>query len=54
MNSKALIWIGLFIGSTAGSFVPALWHAGALSVSGVLCSALGGIVGIWCGYRLGR
>lgn len=49
---KKLIWFGLFIGSTIGSFVPALWGAGALSFSGIIFSAIGGIAGIWLGFKL--
>jgi uncharacterized membrane protein YeaQ/YmgE (transglycosylase-associated protein family) len=52
MRSK-LIWIGLFVGSTVGGFVPSLWGADMLSFSGVIFSAVGGVVGIWLGYRLG-
>ena len=53
MDSK-LIWLGMFVGSTIGGFVPMLWGAEALSLSAVFGSAIGGILGIWAGYRLGR
>ncbi len=52
MNSKSLIWLFLIIGSTVGSFIPELWGAGFLSMSSVLLSAVGGIVGIWIGFKL--
>lgn len=51
-NSKQLIWLGMFIGSTAGGFVPLLWGGSALSLSSVFLSAAGGILGIWAGYRI--
>ena len=51
---KKMIWIGLFVGSTIGNFLPTLWGGDAISVSGVLLSLVGGIVGIWAGYRLGQ
>jgi len=54
MSSKKLIWIGMMVGSTIGGFIPALWHAGMFSVSGIILSTVGGIAGIWAGYRLGR
>jgi hypothetical protein len=54
MNPKLLIWLGLFIGSTAGSFIPLLWGGNAFSFSAVFLSALGGCLGIWGGYRLSR
>ena len=53
MDTK-LIWLGMFVGSTIGGFVPMLWGAGALSLSGVFTSAIGGFLGIWGGYRLGK
>ncbi len=53
MDTK-LIWLGMFIGSTIGGFVPMLWGAGAFSISSILLTAVGGILGIWLGYRLGH
>jgi len=54
MSTKTWIWIGLFAGSTAGSYVPALWGAGFLSFSSVISTAVGGIIGIWLGFKLGN
>jgi hypothetical protein len=54
MNSKALIWIGMTVGSIAGSFLPALWGGDLLSFAGLVCSGVGGIAGIWAGYRIGN
>ncbi|HEY4517535.1 MAG TPA: hypothetical protein VJI74_01450 [Candidatus Paceibacterota bacterium] len=51
---KQLVWIGMFIGSTVGSFIPALWGAGVLSFSSLIFGAAGGIVGIWLGYKLSQ
>lgn len=53
MMSK-LIWIGLFVGSTIGGFIPSLWGAGVFSLSGAVFSTLGGIFGTWFGYRVGN
>jgi hypothetical protein len=52
MTSKSLIWIFMAIGSTIGSYVPTLWGAGFLSFSSVILSAVGGIIGIWIGFKL--
>lgn len=52
MNSKTLIWVGLFIGSTVGGLLPSLWGADAFSLSGLFGSTIGGIVGTWIGYKL--
>jgi hypothetical protein len=42
----------ILVGSTAGGFVPDLWHAGMLSLSGVVFGLVGGIAGLWVGVRL--
>lgn len=52
--TKKFMWIGFFAGSIAGNMLPALWGGDALSISGFLLSAIGGIAGIYLGYRLGR
>ncbi len=54
MNSKSLIWIFLTIGSIIGAYVPMLWGDSALSMSSIVFSSIGGIVGIWVGYKLGK
>lgn len=51
MNTK-FIWLGLFVGSTVGGLIPALWGDSALSFTSIILSAIGGIVGIYYGYRL--
>ncbi|QQS60697.1 hypothetical protein IPN41_01855 [Candidatus Falkowbacteria bacterium] len=54
MNSKFLIWLGLLIGSTVGSFIPLLWGGNTFSFLGVILSAVGGGLGIWAGYKLSQ
>ncbi len=54
MDSKKIIWIGMFIGSTVGSYIPSLWGAGVFSFSSLLFATLGGFVGIWFGFRIGQ
>jgi hypothetical protein len=54
MNSKKLCYIGAFVGSSIGGYVPVLWGGSMLSLSGVLLSMVGGIAGIWVGYRIGQ
>jgi hypothetical protein len=51
---KKFIWIGMFAGSALGNMLPTLWGGDALSLSGLFFSLLGGIAGIWAGYRLGQ
>lgn len=54
MNSKSLIMIGLVVGSTLGSYLPTLWGAGWLSIASVLTGGIGGLLGIWAGYKVSR
>lgn len=54
MTSKRLIMFGMVVGSTVGSYVPSLWGAGWLSLWSVVLSGVGGVLGIWAGYQLGK
>ena len=54
MSLKAWVTIGIVVGSTVGSYVPVLWSQSFLSMASVLGSFIGGIVGIWAGYRAGQ
>ncbi len=52
MNAKSLIWVFMGIGSTIGAYIPELWGAGMFSFSSVILTAVGGILGIYVGYKL--
>ena len=54
LSKKTLIWVGLTVGSAIGGYLPALWGGDLISFSSVVFSAVGGIVGIWLGYRFGE
>jgi uncharacterized membrane protein YeaQ/YmgE (transglycosylase-associated protein family) len=54
MSAKRLIMIGMIIGSTVGGWLPTLWGASGFSLSSVLGSVVGGLAGIWLGYKLSR
>jgi hypothetical protein len=54
MNTKAFVWIGLTVGSFVGSMIPLLWHADMFSFSSILFSGVGGIAGIYFGYKLSK
>lgn len=41
------------IGGTLGAYVPLLWGDSAFSVTSVILSGIGGILGIWLGFKLG-
>lgn len=52
MRSNSSVWIGIFIGSTIGALIPKLWGGDLLSYSSVLLSGVGGLVGLWVGFRM--
>ncbi len=51
---KFLIGIGMFFGSTIGSYIPLLWGASAFSVSSILFGVIGGIAGIFAGFYISK
>ncbi len=54
MSRKTFIWGGLFIGSSLGGLVPNLWGSGIFSMSAILVSAVGGVLGIFLGLALAK
>lgn len=52
--NKLLIGIGMFLGTTIGSYIPILWGGSLLSITSILWSVIGGIVGIWIAYRVSK
>ena len=51
MTRKKLFILGMIIGSVAGGYVPFLFGVDDLMLS-LLGSTVGGILGIWTGYKL--
>jgi hypothetical protein len=55
MSPRTLIFIGIFIGGYVGAYIPALWgESGLLSMSSIIFSTLGSLVGIWAGYKISK
>jgi hypothetical protein len=54
MSRKTMIMIGMIIGSIAGGYLPGLLGADAFSLSSLLGSGAGGILGIWIAFQLTR
>jgi hypothetical protein len=50
--TKKFIMLGMFVGSFGGSYVPLLWGGSALSMSSFFFGAVGGLIGIWAGYKI--
>lgn len=50
-----MVWGGMFVGSAIGGFLPTLWGDNSFfSFSGVVLTAVGGMAGIYIGFKLGR
>jgi hypothetical protein len=49
---KFLIYTSVFIFSTIGAYIPALWHAGFFSIASILGGIIGTVVGIWAAIKL--
>ena len=54
MNTKSLIWIGVFVGSGVGGMLPLLWGGDAFGISSIFWSMIGGLAGIWGGFKLSK
>jgi hypothetical protein len=52
MSNKTVVYIGGFVGSLIGGYVPALFGVGMFSVSSVIFSGVGGIIGIVLAMKL--
>lgn len=52
MSDKKIVMITMTLGSLGGSYLPALWGANWLSWASILGSAIGGLVGVWVGWKL--
>lgn len=42
----------MLIGSAIGGYIPVLWGDSFLSLSSVILTAVGGILGIWLGFKI--
>jgi hypothetical protein len=51
---KKTVMTGMVIGSFAGSYIPLMWGDSMLSMSPLFFGALGGFIGIWAGYQIGK
>ncbi|MES2749278.1 MAG: hypothetical protein V4606_02715 [Patescibacteria group bacterium] len=53
MESKRMIYFGMFIGGLIGGYVPSLlWDAGAFSMSALIGNAIGALIGIYITFKL--
>ncbi|MDO8503875.1 MAG: hypothetical protein Q7S60_04280 [bacterium] len=51
MSSKIIVYFFMFAGSLAGAYIPTIWGAGFLSISSLVFSTIGAIVGVFVGLK---
>jgi hypothetical protein len=52
---KMTIWIGLFVGSIVGSWLPvALFNQGWFSAASLIGGFVGAVAGTWLGWKLAQ
>lgn len=54
MDTKKFVWIGMMAGSAIGNYIPLLWGGSSLSFASIILGMVGGILGIWGGFKLGQ
>ena len=52
MDSKALIWLFMFVGSTIGGFIPTFWGDSFFGMWSIIFTTIGGAVGIYIGFKM--
>lgn len=54
MSRKKIIYIFMGIGSALGGYAPMLWGDNLFSMTSVFLTALGGILGIYIGFKISQ
>lgn len=54
MSTKKVIFIGMIIGSIAGGYITTLFGVDSISFASLIGSTIGGVVGIWVGFKMTR
>jgi len=49
---KKIVLLGMLFGSVIGGYIPTYFGAGMLSISSIICGAIGGALGIWLTFRM--
>lgn len=51
---KTLIFVGMTLGSIIGGYLPVLIGVDPFSLTSLLTSGVGSIIGVFAGYKLGQ
>ena len=54
MESKRVIYLGMFLGGAIGGYIPTLWGAPYFSLWSVFLNAIGAFIGIYLAFTLTR
>ncbi len=52
MDSKKVVMTGMIIGSSLGGYLPVLWGGSLFSFTSILLTAVGGLLGIYLGFKI--
>ncbi len=52
MNRSSFIWLGTIVGGAIGGYIPLLWGAGGFSMSSVILSGMGSMLGIYVAFKM--
>jgi hypothetical protein len=54
MSRKQLIYIFMIVGGSIGGYIPTLWGGSFFSLSAVLLTAVGGLLGIYVAFKISQ
>ena len=47
-----MTWMGAIVGGIAGGYIPVLFGAETLSLASLVGNTVGGVIGVFIGYRI--
>ncbi len=54
MSEKSIVWISVFVFSFIGGYIPVFFGNSLFSMWSIVANAVGGIIGIWIGFKIAR
>ena len=54
MDRKKIIWFLMIVGGAIGNYLPLIWGGSSFSMASIFLGMIGGIVGIFIGFKLGQ